>query len=97
MTAGDMNKVSSESELAKYGSTDQVYDAPDDMEKGCGACCAPEKRPAVAFAKILACILAGIVFGWAMEKSRGRHLTAHNRKYVTHALLAALGTYLLVL
>jgi len=60
----------SDSDLAEktYGSTDPVIEADEDAEQGCNFC-APE-RPLAAFVKLLACVLAGLVFGWALEKSR---------------------------
>ena len=39
----------------------------------CLKCCAPESRPGVAFIKLSFCCIAGIVFGWCMEKSRGNY------------------------
>ena len=34
-------------------------------------CCAPETSHCHVIGKLLACVLAGILFGWCMEKSRG--------------------------
>ena len=39
---------------------------------GFNVCCAPESSVAKAALKLLACGFAGVIFGWCMEKSRGR-------------------------
>ena len=39
-------------------------------------CCAPEPSGGKAVLKLLACVFAGVVFGWCMEKSRGRCMGA---------------------
>ena len=36
-------------------------------------CCAPETNPCRVLLKLGACVLAGIVFGWCFEKSRGEN------------------------
>ncbi len=41
-------------------------------DAGCMSCCAPEKRLHILALKLIACILAGIVFGWSLEKGRGK-------------------------
>ena len=40
---------------------------------GFSVCCAPEPSVLKAAAKLFACVFAGIIFGWCMEKSRGRY------------------------
>jgi len=45
---------------------------------GFNVCCAPEPSGWKAALKLLACVFAGIVFGWCMEKSRGRWDEAGN-------------------
>ena len=57
-TRSKQNLTESDSEMGK--------------DEGCMRFCAPETNPLVLSAKLAACVLAGIVFGWALEKSRGK-------------------------
>jgi len=53
---------------------DEVSKSDIESQEGdqrCLLCCAPESRPGMVVAKLAACSLAGVVFGWSMEKSRG--------------------------
>ena len=46
---------------------------PEDPEACCnpGSWCAPETRAGGVVVRLGACVLAGIVFGWCLEKGRG--------------------------
>lgn len=37
----------------------------------CLKCCAPEGRPGFVVLRLLACVIAGAIFGWCLEKGRG--------------------------
>ncbi|ELT97895.1 hypothetical protein CAPTEDRAFT_188305 [Capitella teleta] len=48
-----------------------VQEDPEGQNEGsCTSCCAPEGRPVFVFFRLLVVILAGIVFGWCLEKGR---------------------------
>jgi hypothetical protein len=58
------------------GATVLVAEEDGELRKGdsecCLQCCAPEGRPLWVFLKLGVCVLAGIVFGLALEKTRGK-------------------------
>ena len=60
----------SESDIPKWASKEE---ASEDIEVGCcgGGPCSPETRPGWIILNILLCIVAGIIFGWCLEKGRG--------------------------
>ena len=69
---GFYQQVESADEHSKNGDELSKSDVESqEVDSGCLRCCAPESRPGVVIAKLLACSLAGVVFGWSMEKSRG--------------------------
>ena len=61
---------------AKEGGLDVVASQEaGDVEIGVSGfhvCCAPEPSGVRAAIKLLTCVVAGVVFGWCMEKSRGK-------------------------
>ena len=60
---------------SKTGSNEHMVND-SDLEKGddgcLTSCCAPESNPLKLILRILACVCAGLVFGLALEKSRGK-------------------------
>lgn len=68
-----------------YGSSTKILDEKkrqdNDVEAastvGCGGrsgWCGPETRAWAVIVKLLACVLAGMVFGWSLEKARGKYI-----------------------
>ena len=47
-------------------------DEDDDMERGKGGCCYPETRWWAVVLRLGVCVLAGLIFGWCLEKGRGK-------------------------
>ena len=48
--------------------------ASDDVTAGGCTCCAPDTSPVKVMLKLGACVLAGMVFGFCFEKSRGQFI-----------------------
>jgi hypothetical protein len=51
-----------------------VHEDPEEQKDAsgpCSGCCAPEGRPAYVFLRLFIVIIAGIIFGWCLEKGRG--------------------------
>lgn len=44
----------------------------DDIEKGKGGCCYPETRWWAVVVRLGIVLVAGVVFGWCLEKGRGK-------------------------
>jgi len=76
-------RVSSEVSFISYDSKTQIIEKEKDAEKdqpedevdhSCcgGGACGPEKNPGWIILNILVCIIAGVIFGWCMEKGRGK-------------------------
>ncbi|KAK2167553.1 hypothetical protein LSH36_26g03010 [Paralvinella palmiformis] len=66
-----LTKVDNADDRSRNG--DEVSKSDIESQEGdqrCLLCCAPESRPGMVVAKLAACSLAGVVFGWSMEKSR---------------------------
>ncbi len=69
----DRDTLAIQEEKAKGAGSGATVEEDEEMGGCIGNCCAPETDPLKVFLRLSACLCAGLVFGWSLEKGRGEY------------------------